>query len=236
MPFVCAVSSIFSLCSSQGFSQKLEGQCCFSPFLCAIGISSLSILRGVCVFTKMSMAQRHLVAGNAGTAGWCPRAYSDIPHDELSSNSSVFAHPIRKHYQTFKGTQTHNGHLFWYFELLSNPSSLGIFLKVPVLHTGCPHKLLHLHIPVSLCSWLFDHIDLYYLICLPLIFHLAENMKTLRQCRLFSFCLLRQQNNFCLCRDKYFLMFWLHSLLSNSRILELVSLTKGNCSALPFRN
>lgn len=69
MPFVCAVPSIFSLCSSQGFSQRLEGQCCFSPLLCAIGVSSLSIPRGVCVFTKSAMVQRHLVAGGAGTAG-----------------------------------------------------------------------------------------------------------------------------------------------------------------------
>lgn len=125
MPFVCAVPSMFSLCSSQGFSQRLEGQCCFSPLLCAINITHciLSILRGAFVFTKMAMVQRQLVAGNAGRAAWCPRACSDIPHDELSSNISVFAHPIRKHYQTFKGTQPHNGHFFRHFELLANLSS-----------------------------------------------------------------------------------------------------------------
>lgn len=138
-PFVCAVPSIFSLCSSQGFRQRLEGQCCFSALLCTISTGSLSILR-VCVFTDTAMVHRHLVAGNAGTAGWCPRACSDIPHDQLSSNSSVFAHPIRKHYQTFKGTQPHNGHFFRHFELLSNLSSLWIFLKVPFLHTGCPRQ------------------------------------------------------------------------------------------------
>lgn len=140
MPFVCAVPNIFSLCSSQGFSQRLEGQCCFSPLPCAINISSLSIPRGGCVFTKMAMVQGHLVAGNAETAGWCPRACSDIPHDELSRNSSVFAHPIRKHYQTFERTQPHNGNFFRHSELFTNLSSLWIFLKVPVLHIGCLHQ------------------------------------------------------------------------------------------------
>lgn len=52
MPSVCAVPRIFSLCSSQGFSQRQEGQCCFSPLPCAI--NTLSIARGVCVVTKMA--------------------------------------------------------------------------------------------------------------------------------------------------------------------------------------
>lgn len=224
MPFLCAVPNIFSLRSSQGFSQRLEGQCCFSLLPCAINIRSLSIPRGVCVFTKMAMVQGHLVAGNAGTAGWCPRACSDILHDELSGNSSVFAHPIRKHYQTFKRTQPHNGNFFRHFELFTNLSSLWIFLKVPVLQAVLT-SLLHLHISVSLLMAVWSRwFTLSHMLALDLSScRKCENSQTVQAIFILS---VRQQNNFCLCCDKYFLMFWLHSLLSNSRILELVSLTK----------
>lgn len=46
VPFVCAVPSIFSLCSSQGFSQRLEGQCSLSPLLCVINITHWALWEG----------------------------------------------------------------------------------------------------------------------------------------------------------------------------------------------
>lgn len=57
-------------------------------------------------------------------------------------------------------------------------SSMWIFLKVPVLHTGCAHlPAYYICTLLCFCSWLFDHTDLHYLTCLPLIFHLVENVK-----------------------------------------------------------
>lgn len=66
---------------------------------------------------KTDMVRRVLVAGKAGTSGWGPRVCSEISHDELSTDNSVFAYPIIKHYQTFKGTRPHNGYFFRHFEL-----------------------------------------------------------------------------------------------------------------------
>ena len=44
-------------------------------------------------------------------------AVTKFSHAKLSSDNSVFAHPIIKHYQTFKGTLPHNGYFFRHFEL-----------------------------------------------------------------------------------------------------------------------
>lgn len=86
-------------------------------------------------------------------------------------------------------------------------------------------SLLHLHIPVSLFMAVWSHwFTLSHMLALDLSScWKCENPQTVQAIFILS---VRQQNNFCLCCDKYFLMFWLHSLLSNSRILELVLLTK----------
>lgn len=86
-------------------------------------------------------------------------------------------------------------------------------------------SLLHLHISVSLLMAVWSRwFTLSHMLALDLSScRKCENSQTVQAIFILS---VRQQNNFCLCCDKYFLMFWLHSLLSNSRILELVSLTK----------
>ena len=79
-------------------------------------------------------------------------AVTKFSHDKLSSDNSMFADPIIKHYQTFKGTQPHNGYFFRYFELFYKA-----FFHLNLSESPClTHRLyslasvLHLHISVFL--------------------------------------------------------------------------------------
>lgn len=79
-------------------------------------------------------------------------AVTKFSHDKLSSDNSMFAHPIIKHYQTFKGTQPHNDYFFRHFEL-----SYKAFFHLNLSKSPClTHRLyslasvLHLHISVFL--------------------------------------------------------------------------------------
>lgn len=136
------------------------------------------------------MVQRHLVAGGAGTSGCGPKVCSAISHDKLSSDNSVFAHPIIKHYQTFKGAQPRNSCFFRHLN-----SFYKAFFHVDLSESPClTHRLyslaslLHLHIAVFLLMAIWSHwFTLSYMLALDL--SSCCKCETLRQCRLFSLCL-----------------------------------------------
>lgn len=147
--------------------------------------------------------------------------------DKLSNHNSVFAHFIIKQYWIFKGTQPHIGFFFRHFDLFYKAFYQTNLSENPHLtHRLCSHaRVLHLHISVFLPMAVWSHwVTLSYMLALDLSScWKCENSQTVQAIFILS---VGQQNNFCLFCDKYFQMFWLHSLLSNERILDLVSLTK----------
>lgn len=162
---------------------------CYHQHKIAEHAESNALASGLCVFTKIEMVQRDLVAGKAGRAAWGPRICSDkVFKWQAFSDNSPFAYFTIKYYWDFKGTQPHNAFFFRDFELFykalfqQNLSENSCF----TYRLWLLARVLHLHVSVPV---VFDQIDLHRLMCLPLIFHPAENVKTLRQCRLFSFCL-----------------------------------------------
>lgn len=218
MPFVCAVPSIFSLCSSQGFSQRLEGQCCFAPLLCAINITHWAFWEGLLFSQKRP---------------WCRGSFLWEMLEELVDVQGL---AVTFHMMSFQATvqclliKLSKG-LSHIMATLDTLNSLQIFLPSKSFWKSLSYmqavltSLLLLHIPVSLLMAVWSHwFTLSHVLALDLSScWKCENSQTVQAIFILS---VRQQNNFCLCRDKYFLMFWLHSLLSNSRILELVLLTK----------
>lgn len=223
--FVCTVPSIFSLCSSQGFSQRLEGQCSFSPLLCAINITHWAFWEGF-VFSQKRPWRRGILlqemleelVGVQGLAGTFRMMSSQatvqcllIPLKNIIKLSKGLSHIMTTSWDTLNSLQ-----IF--------PLSESVWKSLSYTQAVLT-SLLHLHIPVSLPMAVWSHwFTLSHMLALDLSScWKCENSQTVQAIFILS---VRQQNNFCLCCDKHFLMFWLHSLLSNSRILELVLLTK----------
>lgn len=130
-------------------------------------------------------------------------AVTKFSHDKLTSDNSVFAHAIIKHYQTFKGTQPHNGYFFRHFELFYKAFfHLNLSESPSLTHRlNWLASILHLHISLFLLMAIWSHwFTLSYMLALDLSScWKCENSQTVQAIFILS---VSQQNNFCLCCDK----------------------------------
>lgn len=156
------------------------------------------------------MVQRDLFAGKAGRAAWGPRICSDkVFKWQAFSDNLAFAYFTIKYYWAFKGTQPHNGFFFRDFELFYKAYSRKSLFYIQTMITCQSITFSHL----CACGIWSHWFTLSYVLALDLSScWKCENSQTVQAIFILS---VDQQNNFCLCCDKYLLMFWLHFLLSN---------------------